>query len=73
VKVQRPDALPTVARDLVILRRGIQYYQNTLSQMASGLGVANSDDIMHLLRSWAEVLSTQCTDVPQHTGAHHPI
>lgn len=52
VKVQRPDALPTVARDLVILRRGIEYYQNTLSQMASGFtnNGASSDDIVHLLR-----------------------
>ena len=40
VKVQRPDALQIVAQDLVILKRGVDYYKSTIFSLARDLGPA---------------------------------
>lgn len=53
VKVQRPDALETVAQDLVILRRGVGYYQSTLALLFGEMGRSTSD-LDALLSSWSE-------------------
>ena len=39
MKIQRPEALPVVARDLVILRRGLDYYKGTIFLLLRDFGV----------------------------------
>jgi predicted unusual protein kinase regulating ubiquinone biosynthesis (AarF/ABC1/UbiB family) len=40
VKVQRPDALSIVAQDLVILKRGLEYYKGSILALWRDMGIA---------------------------------
>eukprot|EP00240_Pyramimonas_obovata_P002358 CAMPEP_0118954298 /NCGR_PEP_ID=MMETSP1169-20130426/58010_1 /TAXON_ID=36882 /ORGANISM="Pyramimonas obovata, Strain CCMP722" /LENGTH=448 /DNA_ID=CAMNT_0006901911 /DNA_START=102 /DNA_END=1444 /DNA_ORIENTATION=- len=54
VKVQRPDALNTISRDLCILKRGVDYYLGTIQMVAGGTMASAADtDMAGLVEAWA--------------------